>query len=77
MKWVRETSCNLELESKNMEIYGHRGAAGVVLENTVASIKKAIELKVDRIEFDVRATKDSQPVVIHDDTLERLSLIHI
>ncbi len=54
-----------------MEIYGHRGASGVVLENTVASIKKAIELKVDGIEFDVRATKDSKPVVIHDDTLER------
>jgi len=54
-----------------MEIYGHRGAAGVVLENTVASIEKAIELRVDGIEFDVRVTRDSKAVVIHDETLER------
>lgn len=54
-----------------MEIYGHRGAAGYVLENTVASVKKALELKVDGIEFDVRATKDRRPVIIHDETLKR------
>lgn len=57
--------------NKNMKIIGHRGAAGRVLENTVASIQKALELKVDGIEFDVRATKDGQPVIIHDETLER------
>ena len=54
-----------------MKIFGHRGAAGLVLENSIASIKKALELKVDGIEFDVRATKDGQPVIIHDETLER------
>ena len=54
-----------------MKIFGHRGAAGLVLENTVASIEKALELKVDGIEFDVRSTKDSEPLIIHDDTLER------
>ena len=54
-----------------MKIYGHRGAAGLVLENTVASIKKAIALGVDGVEFDVRTTKDGKAVIIHDETLER------
>ena len=54
-----------------MKIFGHRGAAGLVLENTVASIRKALEWKVDGIEFDVRATKDGKPAIIHDETLER------
>lgn len=67
MKWVRQIS----RKTLKMKIYGHRGAAGLVLENTVASIQKAIELKVDGVEFDVRATKDGQAVIIHDETLER------
>ena len=54
-----------------MKILGHRGAAGLILENTVASVEKALEFNVDGIEFDVRATKDDQAVIIHDETLER------
>lgn len=54
-----------------MKVFGHRGAAGVVLENTVASIQKAIALKVDGVEFDVRITRDGDPVIIHDETLAR------
>lgn len=52
---------------------GHRGAAGHVLENSMSSFKKAIELKVDSFEFDVRLTKDSVPVVFHDKTIDRLT----
>ncbi len=45
---------------------GHRGAAGHVTGNTLASIAKALALGVDFVEIDVRATRDSHFVVFHD-----------
>ena len=50
---------------------GHRGAAGHVLENTLASIEKAIELGVDYVEIDLRLTRDGHVVVLHDATIDR------
>lgn len=50
---------------------GHRGAGGYAPENTIASMRKAIELGVDGFEFDIQLSKDGVPVVIHDETLER------
>lgn len=54
-----------------IEVIGHRGAAGIEPENTLRSIKKAIDLGVDRIEIDVRVTKDKRLVVVHDETVDR------
>jgi glycerophosphoryl diester phosphodiesterase len=53
------------------KIIAHRGASIESPENTLASIKKAIDLKVDYIEIDVHLSKDHVPVVIHDDTIDR------
>ncbi len=52
-----------------MKIIGHRGAAGLALENTAASIKAALETGADTVEIDVRKTKDNQLVLCHDDNL--------
>ena len=46
---------------------------GHVLENTVESVKKAIELNVDGIEIDVFKSKTGELVVYHDPFLSRLS----
>lgn len=54
-----------------MIIIGHKGAAGYEPENTIRSFKRAIELKVDMIEFDVRICKSGELVVIHDKTTKR------
>ena len=51
-------------------IIGHRGAAALVPENTLASFAKALELGVDAVELDVYAI-EGRLLVIHDDTLER------
>lgn len=51
---------------------GHRGAKGYAPENTLASFKKAIELGVDVIEFDLRKTKDGKIIVFHDRGLKKL-----
>lgn len=50
---------------------GHRGACGHAPENTLASMRKALELGVHGFEFDIQMSKDGEPVVIHDETLER------
>lgn len=49
-----------------MKIIGHRGAAGLALENTIESIKAAIDAGVDAVEIDIRATKDNKLVLCHD-----------
>ncbi len=56
-----------------MKIIGHRGAAGIALENTAESIKAALKLPLDGIEIDVRRTKDGQLVVIHDEDTSRIA----
>ena len=55
---------------------GHRGAAGHVLENTLGSIEKAIELGVDYVEIDLRLTRDGHVVILHDATVDRTTTGH-
>lgn len=52
-------------------VVGYRGAAGLRPENTMSSFCLAAELGVDRLECDVRLTKDGRPVLIHDATVDR------
>lgn len=52
---------------------GHRGAMGHVMENTLPSIQKALDLKVDMIEIDVFVCKSGELVVFHDEVLDSLS----
>ena len=69
------------LHSTDFLIIGHRGAAGLEAENTLPSFQRALDLGCDAIELDVQCSKDNHdhsPLwVIHDDTVNRLSLIHI
>ena len=52
-------------------VIGHRGAAAFAPENTLESIRTAAEIGVKWVELDVKLTKDSVPIIFHDDTLER------
>lgn len=52
-------------------VTGHRGAAGYAPENTLASIKMALEMKADRIEIDVQQTADEVVILMHDKTINR------
>ena len=49
----------------------HRGASGNAPENTLAAFKKAIEIGVDAVEFDLHGSADGEVVVIHDASLDR------
>jgi len=50
---------------------GHRGAKGHCTENTLESIKVALEMGVDGIEIDVHICASGELVVFHDFTLDR------
>lgn len=54
-----------------MKIAAHRGAAGYFLENSRESFVEAIKKKADIIEADIRFSKDLQPIIIHDERLDR------
>lgn len=53
------------------QLVAHRGNAREFPENTLASLRSAIELGLRHVEFDIQLSADEVPVVIHDDTLVR------
>lgn len=56
-----------------MKVIGHRGAAGLALENSHESILAAQQFNLEAIEFDVHLTSDGELVVLHDKTTKRVS----
>jgi glycerophosphoryl diester phosphodiesterase len=50
----------------------HRGDPYRFRENTTGSLRAALGLGADAVEFDVRLTRDGVPVLLHDETLTRL-----
>jgi glycerophosphoryl diester phosphodiesterase len=55
------------------QIWAHRGASGHAPENTRAAFRIAAEMGADGVELDVQLTKDGRLVVIHDETIDRVS----
>lgn len=47
-------------------VIGHRGAAGLAPENTLAGFMRALEIGVDAVELDVLLSSDEEVVVHHD-----------
>src|SRR5512139_3175915 len=54
-------------------IWAHRGDSAHAPENTMLAFDKARIAGADGIELDVRLDGDSNVVVFHDDTLDRLT----
>lgn len=50
----------------NYELHGHRGARGLLPENTLPAFEKAIDLGVNTLELDVVISKDKKVVVSHE-----------
>ena len=49
-----------------VRIYGHRGARGDVVENSISGFKYTFDLGIRAVEFDVVISKDNIPVLFHD-----------
>ncbi|WP_017472249.1 glycerophosphodiester phosphodiesterase family protein [Amphibacillus jilinensis] len=54
-------------------IIAHRGASFDQPENSFSAFKLANQLGADGIETDVHLTKDNIPVLIHDETIDRVT----
>ncbi|MFK7763570.1 MAG: glycerophosphodiester phosphodiesterase family protein [Roseobacter sp.] len=50
----------------DVEVIGHRGAAGARPENTMAAVIKAVEDGADWVEIDVQESADGEIIVVHD-----------
>lgn len=57
----------------NTKVIAHRGASGYAPENTMEAFLLAIEQGADGIELDVQLSRDGIPVVIHDETIDRVT----
>ena len=55
----------------------HRGAKKIAPENTLFAVEQAINFGADMWELDVQYTADKKLIIIHDDTLERTSDVHL
>ena len=53
------------------EIASHRGGAFLWPENSLLAFRKALAWPAEQVEFDVHASAEGEPVVIHDATLDR------
>lgn len=56
-----------------MRIIGHRGAAGLALENTLESIELALDYTVEGVEVDVRCSADGHLFLLHDNHTGRIA----
>ena len=54
-------------------VIGHRGAKAYAPENTLAAIHAAADMGIEWVELDVKLTKDSVPIIFHDDELSRVT----
>lgn len=52
-------------------VIAHRTTMGHAPENTLTGIRRALDMRCDGVELDVRLCADGVPVLIHDEELER------
>lgn len=60
-----ETSKQAQLYGQ-LEVQGHRGARGLLPENTLQAFAYAVDAGVDTLELDVLVTSDDRVVILHD-----------
>lgn len=59
-----------------VEIIAHRGFGARAPENTRIALERGIEAGADAVEFDLHATADGVPVLLHDPKLDRTTDAH-
>ena len=74
MKRIRATTAlvvalALSFAAQAFDLQGHRGARGLLPENTLPSFERALDLGVTTLELDIAITSDGVLVIHHDPTL--------
>jgi glycerophosphoryl diester phosphodiesterase len=57
--------------SNHVLVVAHRGGHKIAPENSLLSIKEAVQIGVDIVELDVRLTSDNILILMHDKTVDR------
>lgn len=52
-------------------ILGHRGTPRLAPENTLVGLRRALELGLDGVEYDLQASREGEAFLMHDETLGR------
>ena len=58
-------------QKDGFDLQGHRGCRGLMPENTVAGMLKALDMGVTTLEMDVVVTKDKKVVLSHEPWMEK------
>lgn len=56
-------------DANTIRVVGHRGARGILPENSMIGFDFALSIGVDLLEFDVLLTRDNVPVITHNHEL--------
>jgi len=67
----------IKINKRNVKMIAHRGVSGLETENTCAAFVAAGNRSFWGIETDVHVTKDGKFVIIHDDTMSRVSGVNL
>lgn len=67
--WQESSGADMS-ERKTPLIIAHRGAGPCASENTLQAFKRAVDMGVDMIEFDIRRTVDGEFVVHHNASID-------
>ena len=59
-------SCSPEKPLHTFDMQGHRGCRGLMPENTILAMIRAIDLGVTTLEMDIAFSSDKQPILSHE-----------
>ena len=62
-----------ETAKRTTKVWAHRGASGYKPENTLEAFELAIKQGADGIELDVHTSADGELIVMHDETVDRVT----
>ena len=68
---LRGTTAPVHRHRHGVATIAHRGASSEAPENTLAAVRRAVQLGADMVEVDVQRTSDGVLVLMHDATLTR------
>ncbi|PQM49386.1 Glycerophosphodiester phosphodiesterase [Mycobacterium talmoniae] len=68
--WALALAPTAAAQPSDFDLQAHRGGRGETTESSLQAFAKALEIGVSTLEFDIVITKDRQPLVWHDPTIQ-------
>jgi glycerophosphoryl diester phosphodiesterase len=71
--YTQNSLASLPTSKNQLVVIAHRGNHVSVPENSLASYEEAIKCGADYVEIDLRTSKDGLLIILHDDTVDRMT----